>query len=160
MLVLFVCDSGTGFETTKEMVRRGCNTIITCRSQSKIDTTIERIQRELQNESSRLTGSNIGKIEGVIMDLCSKKSIDAAVGTILGKNVDICILYNNAGAWLSNVHITEDGIEAQWQANYLSPFYFTKKLLPNIKACAKKLQYGRIINVASIVCYVLTDNVL
>ena len=134
------------------MVGRGCNTIITCRSQSKIDTTIERIKRELQNESSSLKGGNIGRIDGVIMDLCSKKSVDAAVATIIGKGVNICILFNNAGAWLSNVHITEDGIEAQWQANYLSPFYFTKKLLPNIKACAKKLQYGRIVNVASIVC--------
>ena len=133
------------------MVRRGCNTIITCRSQSKIDTTIERIQHELQNES-KLKDGNIGKIEGVIMDLCSKKSVDAAVATILGKGVDICILYNNAGAWLSNIHISEDGIEAQWQTNYLSPFYFTKKLLPNIKACAKKLQYGRIVNVSSMVC--------
>ena len=128
-------------------MRRGCNVIITCRSQAKVDATIQNIMAQLSNEKEK-----IGKIDYVLMDLCSKKTVDSAIESILSKNVEISILINNAGAWLNRPRISEDGIEAQWQANYFAPFYLTKKLLPNIKQTAQKYQFGRIVNVASIVC--------
>ena len=147
--------SGIGYETAKDLVIRGCNVIITCRSQSKIDTTIEKIKNEVKSTDNGNDAmlTKIGEMKGIILDLCSKKSVDSAIETILSQNVNISILINNAGAWILNPYITEDGIDAQWQANYLAPFYFTNKLLPNIIETSKNNNNNntpcRIINVAS-----------
>ena len=119
--------------------------MITCRSQSKIDATMENIKNELRSgwnnnyNDELLTNrkEKIGEMKGIILDLCSKKSVDLAIETILSQNVNISMLINNAGAWIANPYITEDGIDAQWQANYLAPFYFTNKLLANIIETSK-----------------------
>ena len=90
------------------------------------------------------------------MDLCSKKSVNSAITDILNKNLNINILVNNAGGVLGT-KMTEDKLESMWQANYFSPFYFTKKLLPNIKDTAKRDQFGRIVNTASIAHFSATE---
>ena len=147
-------NSGAGYETAKELLRRGCNVIITCRSQGKAETTIANIERELhdENEGKALKGGYKGKLDYALMDLGSKESVDSAIETILGKNVGISILINNAGAVLRQFRLSKDGMELMWQANYLSPLYLTEKLLPNIKKTAQSLKFGRIVNVASLVC--------
>ena len=94
------------------------------------------------------------------MDLCQKKTVDAAITNILSKNVNISILVNNAGAVIPYAWKTEDGLDAQWQANYLSPFYFTKKLLSNIKETSKKDKFGRIVNVASSGHFMATEELM
>ena len=94
--------------------------------------------------------SNIGNIKGIILEKKKKKSVDSAIEEILAQNINISLLINNAGAWISEAYITQDGIDAQWQANYLSPFYLTNKLLSNIIETSKNNNYQcRIINVAS-----------
>ena len=86
------------------------------------------------------------------------KSVDNAINEILCKKISISILINNAGAWIDQPYLTADGLDAQWEANYLAPFYFTNKLLDNIINTSKKTtieaienkQFDcRIINVAS-----------
>ena len=47
-VVFLLLYSGIGYETAKDLVIRGCNVIITCRSQSKINKTIESIQSEIK----------------------------------------------------------------------------------------------------------------
>ena len=49
---LYVIYSGIGYETAKELVRRGCNVIITCRNHEKIDATKQRIQNDLLNDNN------------------------------------------------------------------------------------------------------------
>ena len=144
--------SGTGYETAKELIIRGCDVIITCRSKEKATNTIESIRKDLLYQGIDYN-KTCGKLDYSIMDLCSKKSVDSCLNDIINiKKSNVNILINNAGAWLQTAKITEDGIEAQWQANYLSPFYFTKKLLATIKRSSgdEQLRYGRIINVASV----------
>lgn len=117
--------------------------ILTTRSRTKAETAIQNITQDLRGIDK------VGSMDYVLMDLCSKKSVDAAIADIQSKKVDISILVNNAGGILST-KMTEDKLEAMWQANYYSPFYLTKKLLPNIKATAKRDQFGRIVNTASV----------
>lgn len=140
-------NSGIGYQTAKDFVSRGAHVIITCRSKSKAETTIQNITAQLHDSDN--DNSKIGSMDYVLLDLCSKKSVDAAIESILSKNVDISILVNNAGASLSNVDLTEDRLERMFEANYQSPFYLTKHLLPNIKATSKRDKFGRIVNVAS-----------
>lgn len=49
--------------------------------------------------------------------------------------------------------LTEDGYEAQWQTNYLSPVLLIKSLLPTMTTTARKKGLVRIINVVSDAAY-------
>lgn len=49
--------------------------------------------------------------------------------------------------------LTEDGYEAQWQTDYLSPLLLIKSLLPTMTTTARKKGLVRIINVVSDAAY-------
>ena len=140
-------NSGVGYETALELVRRGCHVIVTCRSDEKAQKTIRRIHNDLK--SSNETTSSNGPIDYLLLDLCSKKSIDLFLENFFKLKINVNILVNNAGAWINDARITEDGMDAQWQANYFGPFYITSKLLNHIKKSSQEKKYGRIINVSS-----------
>ena len=143
-------NSGVGYETAKELIKRGCNVIITCRSEKKAKQTKDNIKTQLESECKTMKNIKFGKISHLILDLSNKKSIDDAILNFYSMNLNINILVCNAGAWLENIYITKDEIEVSWQTNYFGHFYFTKKLLKHIINSSKLKQLGRIINVSSI----------
>ncbi|KAJ3149139.1 hypothetical protein HK101_002094 [Irineochytrium annulatum] len=88
------------------------------------------------------------KLEVMEMDLSSLASVKAFADNFKARRLPIHVLMNNAGGILSTYSETKDGIEAQFGANHVGPFYLTSLLLPIIEETAKSGPV-RIVNLAS-----------
>ncbi len=66
------------------------------------------------------------------------------------------MLINNAGTMEATTKVTEDGIEYQWQVNYLGPFYFTQLLLPALIKAGTKYRPSRVLMTSSVMNYAYT----
>ncbi|KAL8758836.1 MAG: hypothetical protein Q9199_001186 [Rusavskia elegans] len=86
-------------------------------------------------------------------DLQSLASVVQAAKRFKDKESDLDILINNAGIMAAPYALTEDGYEAQWQTNYLSPLLLIKSLLPTMTSTSRKKGLVRIINVVSDAAY-------
>lgn len=112
-------NSGIGFETALSLAHQGANVIILSRNREKAEVAVKSIQAKTQNKN----------IDFILVDLSSQKSIRDAAKYILKAHDKIDVLVNNAGAWFSNLVLTEDGIERQFAINHLAYFYLTHLLL-------------------------------
>jgi retinol dehydrogenase-12 len=89
------------------------------------------------------TGNN--SIRFHYADLSIMKSVQNLVDEIKRTYETIDVLVNNAGAYFSNLKMTDEGFEKTFALNHLSYFYLTTYLLEIVKHGNP----GRIINVAS-----------
>jgi NAD(P)-dependent dehydrogenase (short-subunit alcohol dehydrogenase family) len=127
-------NSGIGRAAAEALARLGVNLIIAARNKFRGEKTLNEL---VENSGNR-------NIELLIADLSSQKEIKALADQIKSKYNRIDILINNAGAYFSKRHLTEDGIEASFAVNYLSRFLLTNLLFDLLK----KSKHARIINVS------------
>jgi NAD(P)-dependent dehydrogenase (short-subunit alcohol dehydrogenase family) len=80
-----------------------------------------------------------------ILDLASFGSIRRFAEAYKARHARLDVLVNSAGIFNRERHTTEDGLEAQFQVNYLGPFLLTMLLMDPLKAAAP----SRIVNVSS-----------
>ncbi|KTW30886.1 uncharacterized protein T551_01438 [Pneumocystis jirovecii RU7] len=134
-------NSGIGFVTVRELLKKGCKVYIASRSQERTNEAIKNIKETLPN-------ADVFWLE---YDACSFDSVKNAALTFLNKELKLHILINNAGIMASPYSETKDGFEIQLQTNYFSHYFFTRLLLPIMKKTAEKEKEGtvRIINVSS-----------
>lgn len=143
---------GMGFETARVLVKYGAEVFMCCPTEEACDNAV-RTMRKLQPSAIMLHAHP--------MNLASFVSIQRCALYINSMNKSIDILINNAGTKESEVKLTEDGFEWQWQVNFLGPFYFTVLLLPLLiqsgttrKTLQDIAQPARVINISSIMNYV------
>ncbi len=129
------CNSGIGKEAARELAVLGARVIMVCRNQNS--------GMDALNEIRTITGNN--KIELMVADLSSQKSIHRLVDNFNRKDKKLDVLINNAGILNKERTLTEDGIETQLAVNLLAPFMLSSLLLDCLKAAAP----SRIINVTS-----------
>jgi len=122
-------NSGIGFETARELARRGWRVIITGRDETRL----------------RAAADAIGNAVTVhVADFASLAQV-RALGAALNEEPRIDVLVNNIGVALTGRRVTQDGNEMMLQVNHLSAFLLTNLLLGKLKASAP----ARIINVSS-----------
>jgi NAD(P)-dependent dehydrogenase (short-subunit alcohol dehydrogenase family) len=122
-------NSGIGFETARELARRGWRVIITGRDEAKL----------------RVAAEAIGSAASVqVADFASFAQV-RALGAALNQEPRIDVLVNNVGVALSRQQQSRDGNDMMLQVNHLSPFLLTTLLLAKLKASAP----ARIVNVSS-----------
>jgi NAD(P)-dependent dehydrogenase (short-subunit alcohol dehydrogenase family) len=122
-------NSGIGFETARELARRGWRVIITGRDAEKL----------------RAAADAIGSAVTVrVADFASLAQV-RALGAALNEEPRIDVLVNNIGVALTGRRVTQDGNEMMLQVNHLGAFLLTNLLLGKLKASAP----ARIINVSS-----------
>ena len=122
-------NSGIGFETARELARRGWRVIITGRDDAKL----------------RAAADAIGPAATVqAADFASFADV-RALGAALNDEPRIDVLLNNIGVSLSRQQKSEDGNDMMLQVNHLSPFLLTTLLLDKLRASTP----ARIINVSS-----------
>jgi NAD(P)-dependent dehydrogenase (short-subunit alcohol dehydrogenase family) len=128
-------NAGIGKATAMGLAKTGATIIIGCRNREKGEAAVEEIKQASGNPN----------IELLQLDLASFKSVKAAAEEFKRRHNRLDVLINNAGVFLRNREVTEDGLEKTFQTNYLSHFLLTHLLLDELKAGAP----ARVINVAS-----------
>lgn len=129
-------NAGIGKATSIALAKKGAEVVVTSRSEGKASAAVAEIQKASGNQN----------ISFVLIDLSSQKSVRKAAEELKSKCPKIDVLINNAGCYVSDLQLNEDGIEMQFGTNHIGHFLLTNLLMKNIKAAGK----ARIINLASI----------
>ncbi len=129
-------NSGVGFETAIELARHGATTIIACRSASRAEAALSKIEEAAPSSQTR----------SMLLDLGDLASVDAFSKSFTTEYETLDLLINNAGIMATPYRTTKDGFESQVGTNHLGHFALTAKLMPALTAA----QSSRLVNVSSI----------
>jgi NAD(P)-dependent dehydrogenase (short-subunit alcohol dehydrogenase family) len=127
---------GIGRETALELAMMGANVLIHGRNEEKGQRAMEDIRHKSGN----------GQIELYIADLSSQRQVRKLAKDVMEKHDRLHVLINNAGVYMQERRLTEDGIEMTLAVNFLAPFLLTGLLQDLLKRSAP----SRIINVSSV----------
>ncbi len=127
-------NAGIGWATARELARRGAQVTITSRNEVRGRTAAARLLQE--------TGR---AIEVRRLDLASFASIRQFAASFLAQHQRLDVLINNAGVYLGDRRLTQEGFEATFGINHLGPALLTDLMLPALRAAAP----SRIVMVAS-----------
>lgn len=119
VIIVTGANSGIGFETAKELARKGAHTILACSSMEKSKDASQRIRAEVPNAS----------LEPMRLDLSSLKSVRTFAGTFKASHKQLNVLVNNARIMWVPYGKTEDGFESHFGTNHLGHFALTGLLL-------------------------------
>lgn len=114
---------GIGKQTALDLARMGANIIIHGRDPKRVQAA----QDEIVNKS------NNSQVDTLLSDFSSFTQVKRMADEILARYSRLDVLVNNAGVFLLERKVTEDGLEMNFQVNYLSPFLLTNLLLPMLK---------------------------
>jgi len=133
--VITGASDGIGLLTAKALCEREFRVIMCNRSKEKSDRAIETIKQ--QNPSAQ--------IEAILCDLADFASVRRAASTILKMTDQIDVLLNNAGIFMNEHSLSQDGVEMTMLVNYYSHFLLTGLLIDRLRQ-----SNARVISVSSI----------
>ena len=133
IIIITGATTGIGFETAKELLKKGAIVIFACRDEKR---TLYKIENYI--DKNYLKNSHFLKV-----DLSNIESIKNFANNFKKKFDNFDILINNAGAMNDSFERTADGFESSIGVNYLGGMFITLLLIKDIN------QNGRIINVSS-----------
>ena len=127
---------GIGKQTAVELASLGAHVLVHGRDVTRVEKTVEQLKTE---------NALLSEIEGFTFDLSSLQEVKQFAARIKDKFEHIDILINNAGVYLRNKMLSDDGFEMTFAVNHLSHFLLTNELLPLLR----NSNAGRIIHVSS-----------
>ena len=137
VILITGASSGIGRATAMKFAREGYRVVLTARRKNLLLMLSNEI-----NESG-------GDAYPIVADLEKYENIQGVVNTVLEKDGQIDVLFNNAGfgrvSWLDDLDPQKD-IDAQIQVNLLALIQITRLVLPGMI----ERRHGHIINMASI----------
>lgn len=128
-------NAGIGFATARALAAKGARVLLLCRNEEKGKRALEAIAAATGND----------RLELHLVDLAYQQQIRAVGSAIRSKYPVVDVLVNNAGTWISEHTLTEEGIEKVFAVNHLGYVLLTHLLYPSLR----KAPDGRIVNVAS-----------
>jgi retinol dehydrogenase-14 len=128
-------NSGIGFEAAVRIARMGAHIVMVARDRQKAETAIVAARER--------SGSD--KFSLMLCDMSSMSGVRRLAAEVLATIPRLDVLVNNAGSVNDARHITGEGLEQTFAANYVGHFLLTQLLLPLLKASAP----SRIVNVSS-----------
>ena len=131
-------NTGIGYSTARELVRKGAKVIIGCRSDERGRDAVARIKQELKG----LPGADL--VEYMRLDLGNFHSVRSFVSSFKGRHKELHMLILNAGIMIPPFTLTDSGFESQIGVNHLGHFLLTNKLTNVLKRTK-----GRVISVSS-----------
>ncbi|TCD60880.1 hypothetical protein EIP91_009371 [Steccherinum ochraceum] len=134
-------NSGLGFATIQHLLRHGAKIYMGARSEEKAKEAIARLDFGPEKK---------GTVEWLELDLSDPRKAKEAAERFLQKEKRLDILVNNAAITIAPYAKAHDGIQDVMMVNHVSPFVFTRTLLPLLKETAKDPAADvRIVNVSS-----------
>lgn len=127
---------GIGKQTALQLALRGMKVLIHGRNKERGRAVLDEIRRRSGNDGPEL----------FIADLSSLRDIHRLALEVRERHERMDVLINNAGIFMPNWELSEDGIETTLAVNCIAPFLLTHQLLGLLKKAAP----SRIINVSSI----------
>ncbi|HXF41883.1 MAG TPA: SDR family oxidoreductase [Blastocatellia bacterium] len=128
-------NAGIGKETAIGLAKLGATVVMVCRDAGRTEKALSEIKRKSASD----------RVELMICDLASQKSIRRFADEFKQQHDRLDVLVNNAGVFLRQRSLTEDGIESTFAINHLGYFLVTNLLLDLMKKSAP----SRVVNVAS-----------
>ncbi|KAI0249765.1 NAD(P)-binding protein [Lactifluus subvellereus] len=137
-------NSGIGLYIALHLVRRGAKVYLAARSEEKAESAIARMEHEGM-------GEHPGELVWLPIDLTDPHKAKAAAEWFIEREDRLDILVNNAAKILGPYGRTADDISDSMVINHISPFLFTKTLLPVMEKTASSPGSDvRIVNVSSL----------
>ncbi len=112
--------SGFGLIAALDFVQLGANVVITARSKEKFEVVRNELQGKFPNAK--------GKLDFVICDLSSMKSVARACDEFKKRYSRLDVLINNAGIWNFSYRESSDKIEETFQVNLIAPVFINLAL--------------------------------
>lgn len=127
---------GIGQQTALELARRGHRVVLHGRSEDKIAATEAAIRDEVVDAT----------LEHALADLADLEQVHRLAEELDERLEQLDVLLNNAGVYMNEHRLSEDGLEMTMAVNHFAPFALTHGLIEALEAAPA----GRIINVSSI----------
>lgn len=129
-------NSGTGFEATRILLRKGARVVMLNRSAERSEAALAKLHEEFGTDAA---------VSFILMDLAELASVRKAAAEVLDHVETIDALICNAAiAQVPTQRLTVDGFESQLGTNHYGHFLLAGLLFDRIEASA-----GRIVVVAS-----------
>ncbi|MEI8308348.1 MAG: SDR family oxidoreductase [Chloroflexales bacterium] len=128
-------NSGIGKVTALELARKGASVVMLCRSRSKGEVARDEI----------IAQSGNAQVELLLADFASLESVRRAADAFLKSHDRLHVLVNNAGLYMGERLLSQDGYEMTFAVNHLAPFLLTNLLLDTLRASAP----ARVVTVSS-----------
>jgi len=135
-------NTGIGYATVKHLARRGAKIYLAARNEIKGKDAVARLEAEG-------LGPGNGSIVYLKLDLSHPRQAKEAAVEFMAMEDKLDVLVNNAGAMILPYAKTYEGVQDTMLINYISPFVFTKTLLPLLTKTAKSGSDVRIVNVVT-----------
>ncbi|KAH8097019.1 NAD-P-binding protein [Cristinia sonorae] len=144
-------NAGLGFATIQYLVRHGAKVYMAARNEEKAKAAIARLE----------LGEGAGNVEWLELDLGDPRKAKASAEKFLEKEQRLDILVNNAAITIAPYQKSIDDIQDVMVTNHISPFVFTKTLLPLLEKTAANDPNSdvRIVNVSSQAILYLSDDI-
>lgn len=128
-------NSGIGFETARELARRGASVVLACRSEERAEEAGHRLRLELPHAHLRV----------MKLDLADLEQVREFAAEFPAEADRLDILVNNAGVMIPPQGRTMQGSELQFGINHIGHFALTGLLLDALLATAG----SRVVTVSS-----------
>jgi retinol dehydrogenase-14 len=122
-LITGASPGGIGFETAKDLAKKGFDVTLACRDDAKAAAAAEQVRRHAK-----------GGVETLHLDLASLASCRDAANALLDSGKRLDVLVANAGVMAPpNKLTTSDGFELQIGTNHLGHFAFCGRVFPALR---------------------------
>jgi len=118
-------NAGIGFETAKELARKGATVILACRNAGRAEAAVKRLHAELPGETA---------VQFRELDLGDLESVRSFATPFKEQFKRLDLLIANAGVMMPPKSKTRDGFELQFGTNHLGHFALIGLLLDPLLA--------------------------
>lgn len=122
--VITGANSGLGFETSRELARKGATVVMAVRNMEKGQAAVDRITAVVPDADLELRTLDLGSLD----------SVRAFAARVREEHDHVDILLNNAGLMATPAGQTKDGFETQIGTNHIGHFVLTEELMPALAA--------------------------
>lgn len=144
--VITGASDGLGKETTKVLLKQGACVVMGVRNREKGDETRREIIDYLTSKNYQPLHTLEKRIIMLSLDLSSLQSVRDFAVNFNKLGLPLHYLINNAGIMaVDHYELSKDGIEEQFQVNYLGHYYLTRLLTPKLTSTPN----SRVINLTS-----------